>query len=436
MLSSVDDTIASPVAAWQPNGERLSVIWSPTAHAAETFWTVVCTGRQSPLVAAALPLLNLCVRLKPSSSHAEVEGLRLRVLREIDAFERRIAPSGYPPRIVRASKYALCATIDDLVLNTPWGSRSVWTARSMVSSLFNETWGGDRFFELLTQLKKDPGINVDVLELMYYCISLGFEGRYRVALRGAAELIVIREDLFRLIRVARGEYERDLSPRWRGVMRERHWKNGPISTWILAGLFVLLLITLGEFLGYLLGDRVDDLIGRLGALPPSGAVTIVRPQAVSQGSVTVVQAERLRRFLEPEIREGLVTVKEDDRTITVLIRGAGMFDSAQADVLPSFKPLLYRIGLALNDQPGSVVVTGYTDGTPIHTPIFPSNLELSVARAKDVTTLIQSKMQEPNRVSVQGRGEAQPIAPNDTSDNKKLNRRTEIVITKRPEVSE
>lgn len=429
---SVDETIVSPVLPLRPNpGGRLSVVWTPTAQSSEQIWAAVCADRQSPLVAAALPLLDLCVRLKVSTSHADIEGLRLRVLREIDAFERRIAPLGLAPRAIRASKYALCATVDDLVLNTPWGSRSVWTTRSMVGSLFSETWGGDRFFDLLLQLKRDPGVNVDLLELLYYCVSLGFEGKYRIAPRGASDLIVLREDLYRLIRVARGEFERDLSPRWRGVVKERKWTSDIISTWLVLAVAITLLIGLYAVMAYMLNARSDVLFNRLAVLPPSGAVQLARIAPAPAPAVIIMQSERLRRFLEPEIREGLVTVKEDAQTITVLIRGAGMFESGAAKVLPSFMPLLARIGLALNDQPGAVLVTGHTDTTPIHSLAFPSNWHLSVARANDVNDIMRAKMKEPDRVRVEGRGQTEPIASNDTPEGRQLNRRTEIVISKK-----
>ena len=80
----------------------------------------------NPLVNAALPLLDLAVQIKNRAVHNNVESLRDRVIAEINAFERRITPLGLAPQTLRAARYALCATIDDLVLNTPWGSTGVW----------------------------------------------------------------------------------------------------------------------------------------------------------------------------------------------------------------------------------------------------------------------------------------------------------------------
>jgi type VI secretion system protein ImpK len=428
---SADETVIAAALPARPNpGGRLSVGGAASALPIEGVWEAICADRLSPLVAAALPLLDLCVRLKTSASHADVEGLRLRVLREIDAFERRMTLLGLAPRAIRASKYALCATVDDLVLNTPWGSRSIWTTRSMVGSLFSETWSGDRVFDLLTQLKKDPGVNVDLLELLYYCISLGFEGKYRVAARGASELTVLREDLYRLVRAARGEFERDISPHWRGVTNDSRWMGEIVPVWVVAVVAAFMLVCLGVYLAYLLNGSSDRLFDRLATLPPNGAVSLARIATPPPAPVIVVQSERLRRFLDPEIREGLVIVKEDAQTITVLIKGAGMFDSGSATVKSSFDPLLFRIGEALNDQSGAVLVTGHTDTTPIHSVAFPSNWHLSQARAVNVGELVQSKMAQPARLTEEGRGSSEPIASNDIPDGRQQNRRIEIIITK------
>jgi type VI secretion system protein ImpK len=430
MAMSTEETVLMPRGPARPNpGGGLTLVPPPQSPASPTerFWEALALDRLGPLVAAAAALLGLCAQLKNSSSHPDVEGLRLRVLREIDAFERRITPLGLAPRAIKASKYALCATIDDIVLNTPWGSRSVWTTRSMVGSLFSETWGGDRFFDLLAQLKKDPGVNVDLLELLYYCMSLGFEGRFRIASRGASELSVLREDVYRLIRAARGEFERGISPHWRGVAAARKLLRGIVPAWVVGAAGVALLLLLYAGLLFALNARSDLVFDDLAALPPTGAVSLAR---VAPPPVIVMRGDRLRRFLEPEIREGLVTVAEDAQQIVVTIRGAGMFDSASPMVKSQFEPLLRRIGEALNDQPGAVLLTGHTDATPIRSLAFPSNYHLSLARAKSVAEIITSKMNEPGRVREEGRGSTEPVASNDTPEGRQQNRRTEIIINK------
>jgi len=407
----------------------------PSGQDSSRPWERISLGRTSPLVMAAAPLLSLCGRIKGQASHADVDTLRLHVLGEIDRFERRITPLGLSARSIRAGKYALCATIDDIVLNTPWGGNSIWTTRSMVGTLFSETWGGDRFFDLLAQLKRDPGNNIDLIELLYYCISLGFEGKYRIAPRGASELVTVREDLYRLIRNVRGDFERDISPHWRGTGLGHRSLDAIVPPWVAASVAAALLLLLFSGLVLAINQHSDAAFSELAALPPAGAVSLIRaapapPPPPPAPEVAAGRTEALRKFLEPEIRQGLVSVREDAQTIGVRIAGDGMFASGRADLLDEVKPLLARIGQALNDQPGDILVTGHTDSQPIRSLKFPSNWDLSLARAKAAAALIGGAMTEPSRLTSEGKDSSQPVASNDTAQGRKLNRRIELVISK------
>ena len=171
----------------------------------------------NPLVAAASNILSLVASLRSQVQNANVDALRRQVTQEIREFERRAASFGEDQAAIRAGRYALCATVDDLVLNTPWGSNSAWAQHSMVGTFHNETYGGERFFKLLRKLEEDPGRNLHVLELMYLCASLGMEGQYRVMPRGKSEHGDLRDGVFRLLRSIRGGFERELSPQWRGL---------------------------------------------------------------------------------------------------------------------------------------------------------------------------------------------------------------------------
>ena len=385
----------------------------------------------NPLVNAALPILDLAVQIKNRATHDDVERLRDRVVAEVNAFERRITPLGLSPQTIRAARYAICATIDDIVLNTPWGSRSLWTQRSMVATFHNEVVGGDRFWDLLNQLKRDPAVNLDLLELLYFCISLGFEGKYRVSPRGASELILVREDLFRLIRNNRGNFERGLSPHWEGVGAAYRGLRQLIPNWMvgLAALGILALFY--ALFTFLLNSRSDVAYEAINSMPPTAPVTLARAApALPPPPAPAVQT--IRKFLEPEIKQGLVTVHEDAQTATINIRNRGMFPSGSADVDPSFRPLLQRIGEALNVEPGTVQVVGHTDNQPIRSIKFPSNFHLSLGRAEAVLAILKQHVKQPSRLSADGRGDSEPIASNASPEGREQNRRIEIELVRAP----
>src|SRR5262249_13485681 len=160
----------------------------------------------NPLVASASVLLGLATRVRGTATQRDVEGLRDRVVRELKSFEAAASATGLPRELVRTAHYALSATIDDLVLSTPWGGQSSWAKRSMVSTFHNEVVGGERFYEILSQLHKNPGRSAEVLELMYICLALGFEGRLRITGRGTSEHRRVREVVYRPMSERRGDY--------------------------------------------------------------------------------------------------------------------------------------------------------------------------------------------------------------------------------------
>jgi type VI secretion system protein ImpK len=141
---------------------------------------------------------------------------------------------------------------------------------------------------------------------------------------------------------------------------------------------------------------------------------------------------RLRQFLEPEIREGLVEVNDEADRSTIILRGDGLFDPASTVVKPRYTAVLQRVAAALGEVSGKVVVNGYTDSSPIRSARFPSNWHLSRERAQAVSELLLGGVQDGRRIQVDGRGEADPVAPNTTAEGKARNRRVEIVLLVAP----
>jgi len=152
-----------------------------------------------------------------------------------------------------------------------------------------------------------------------------------------------------------------------------------------------------------------------------------QPQVVAVASSA---GPNLHKFLEPEIKAGLVEVFEDPQSITVRLTNRSMFGSGSATLNPSYLPLLQRIGTALQDEKGDVLINGYTDNQPIHTVQFPSNWQLSQARADAVANVVESRLTDPKRVRAVGKGDADPLESNATPAGRERNRRTEILLMK------
>jgi type VI secretion system protein ImpK len=199
----------------------------------------------NPLVNAASTLIAVFEKTRQSISHPDIGGLHQRLISEIKSFEKQAKEAGMRPEIALTARYVVCTALDEAVLNTPWGSESVWHQRTLLSVFHNETSGGEKFFQILDRMREQPAENLYILELMYIFLSLGFEGKYRVTRQGRDMIEQIREDLFTAIRRQRGEYERSLSPVWRGLGKTRVSLARYIPMWVVASIVAAVL-----FLGY------------------------------------------------------------------------------------------------------------------------------------------------------------------------------------------
>ncbi len=226
-----------------PRYEQLEerMIYAARLRPAESF-----NASLNPLVAAASALLSEVVRLKHSFEAEDLQALHRRLSADLKLFEHRSLHEGAESSQVMAARYVLCTVLDEAVVTTPWGNESQWSQMSLLSSFHNETFGGEKFFQLLERLSRNPVKHLPMLELMYLCLSLGFEGKYRVLPRGMLELEAVRDSLYRQIRQLRGDVPREVSPYWQGLKDTRR-RLVRIVPWWLVALFTL--VCLGVMYG-------------------------------------------------------------------------------------------------------------------------------------------------------------------------------------------
>ncbi|MCA1856354.1 type IVB secretion system protein IcmH/DotU [Massilia oculi] len=375
----------------------------------------------NPLVRAANPLLDLVVPLRHMTQPPDLGQLRERLAQALRRFESEARAAGVPAESVAAARYALCTLLDEAISGTAWGS-GVWGSRSLLVAFHNEAFGGEKFFLVLQRLSQDPVRHLDLLELMYLCLALGLEGRFRLADQGQAQLATLRERLLQLIRQHRGPAETDLSPHWRGAAAPQASPLRRTPVWVLAALAGVLLLAAHLLASNALNRRSDPVFAKLSALRQT--------QAAAPAPAAMPPApSRVAGFLAPEVAQGLVTVHETAGRTTITLRGEGMFDSGSAEVNPRLHGLLVRIGEALATLPGKVIVVGHTDNTrPGLSARFPSNYDLSKARAQSVMAMLAARAGPPARYSVEGRGEAEPLVPNDSPAARARNRRVDVVV--------
>ena len=388
----------------------------------------------NPLCALATPLLSLVSRIRNRAQHMDPEKLRQSVMAEVRGFENAALKAGEDAQKVKVARYALCATIDDVVLNTPWGEQSPWAMQTMVGTFHRETVGGDRFYDLLARLEQDPGANIDLLEFLYMCLSLGFEGRLRVENGGQDKHLQIRNTLARIIRGQRGEVERDLSPRWKGVLRPYQPLSAWRPVWIAIGaMAAIMALTYGGF-AWALGRQSSAVLAQIAAVDSGEVATMLRrappPPPPPPQQEQVDNVALLSSFLAPEVAAKVVSVFQKGNTITVRMAGVGMFGSGSDALKEQFIPIINRVGEALKNEKGHIVIVGHSDSSKVGGGRFKSNDQLSQARADAVLKMLAPVVGDPSRIIAEGHGDKEPIADNGTKEGRATNRRIEILVVK------
>lgn len=384
------------------------------------------------LNACGATLFSLVSRIRNRAQHMDPDKLRRSVVAEVREFENRALQQGVDAQEVKIARYAICATLDDVVLNTPWGGQSVWAQQSMVGTFHKETVGGDRFYDLLARLEKEPGKNIQLLEFLYVCLSLGFEGRLRVEQNGSDKHLQIRAGLARVIRGQRGVVERDLSPHWQGLELPHKVRSIWKPVWITASAVAVVLTISFMSLSYMLNQSTERVLGQLSVLDTGQVAELFRrapppppPPPPAPGQVEIVSG-----FLQEEIEQEIVEVFQDQSTLTIRIAGSGMFGSGSDQLQPEFQKPLSRVADSLDEQEGPIIVVGHSDNVPIRSARFPSNMHLSLARAESVKRILAEQIDDPERLKAEGRAAKDPIASNATAEGRARNRRIEIVLVK------
>ena len=383
----------------------------------------------NPLVAAANPLLSLVSQLRYTVSYPDPTGLREQMVQEIRAFEAMARERGITHETVVAARYALCTLLDETVQSSPWGSVGVWNQQGLLVTFFNETWGGEKFFQLLKNALQYPAGNKDLLELLYTCLALGLKGRYRVISGGQAQLDELRERLFITLKNLHGHREPELSPRWQGVRDTRNPLMRLVPLWVVSAIAGVLLLAIFLGFSFSLNKVSDPVFAAMHDIPGSKLPPVPPPVLPSSHDESrSPQPEGLAAFLEPEIRQGLVTVQELSNKTTVRILSDQLFPSGSVTVNSAYRPLFGRIAEALNTVPGKVLISGHTDDRPIRSIRFPSNWHLSQERAKNVLAILTNRVRVPTRLTAEGRAETEPLVPNNSPVNRARNRRVEITV--------
>lgn len=377
-------------------------------------------------MSAATPVLMLAAGLRGTEEHRDVDGLYHHLVDEIRAYEDRARDGGCDERTIGEARYVLCTFIDEVVMNTPWGNQSLWASEPLLLRFEGSTKGGEVVFRMIDDQVDSREPDATLLEFLYVCLSLGFEGQYRVTDGGQRELAEIREALYRRIRSWRLPPRTELAEHWRGVQDRRSRLVRVVPAWVLVG--ATFLLTSGTYIALRAGlssastPAVQQLNDVRRAAFEAPACPVAEPGPLAPAGPT------LAKLLVDESPDVLL-VEEDGRGRTTLILKGEMFASASAEVADSYRPLLERIADALEIVGGRVQVEGHSDSAPLRSLKFQDNQQLSARRAENAARLLQQELPA-GKVSISflGLGAGEPrYEPADDPANRAMNRRIEII---------
>ncbi|MCK8816522.1 OmpA family protein [Natroniella sulfidigena] len=208
---------------------------------------------------------------------------------------------------------------------------------------------------------------------------------------------------------------------------------GDMMTLLLA--FFVLLYSFAEVDVQKFEMAIQGFQGSLGIM--DGGRTISRSELIDAGMTTEeLGAEQMDEFYEQVAgfiaEEGLeedVRLEITDRGLTIHFTGKVLFPLGEAEIRDSAYDILEKIAGFIKTVPNEIAIEGHTDNLPISNPRFPSNWELSTTRATNVVRyFIEEQEVNPERLFAAGYSKYKPIEPNDTPENRELNRRVDIII--------
>lgn len=380
----------------------------------------------NPLVAAASPLLNAIVQIRLAATHDDPAGLRHQLIDEIRQFETRCKQSGMPFEMIIGARYTLCAVLDEAAAQTPWGSRGVWSGNGLLVTFHNESWGGEKVFQLLARISQNPAQHLWLLEVIHFCLLLGYEGRYRSMDNGRLQRDAVRTRLAKLIQDTRGQ---QAPPPMQTIVAAGHtalWRP-PVPLWVCISLATFVGCLVFSSLNWRLGNAAEPLLRQIWQTPLPKVVAGQRgaaPQALLD----------LRLRLNDLIAERKLDVADSANGSKVILPADRLFAPSTTVLSPEGRALIARVATAMESAKGTILVSVYTDDERILSSRFPSNYEYSAAQARAIGSMMTQLIAQPGiNVRAQGRGDSGALLPNDSSENRAQNRRVEITLFAAPE---
>lgn len=374
------------------------------------------------LLAEANIIFSLLGQIRSTAVHSDVKQLREVFVQKMRDYENRLRQQGADAKKIDIARYCLCCVIDEAVLNTTWGSQSVWVHNSLLSTFYSNTQGGEEFFVHLNECINHSQQSMDLLEVMYLCMSLGFKGYFRIKENGDEQHRSLKIKVMDILKNNNRVSESTLNESSAKNVLIGQKMTDKVPLWVVLSITAAFLTSIYMYFSFNLNDKSNVTFSNLINLLPEREIQRQQDSSVS----SFVVSEQIKRFLATEIEMNILQVEALTDRVRISFQSQDLFQSGSAEMVAHIQPVIAKVSRALEATSGKVLVIGHTDNNPIFTSKFPSNWHLSLARATSLTDSLMSHGTLKGRVIPEGRGDARPLVSNDTPEGRKMNRRVEI----------
>ncbi len=202
-------------------------------------------------------------------------------------------------------------------------------------------------------------------------------------------------------------------------------------------------IQVGEPVTAVNPGNVPDAIESPEQLPGSGRVDEDEPKATTSEPQLPDEFHRISQRVEEQfadlVARDLISVQGNEEWLEIELKSSLLFASGEATASAAARPIMQEMAAVVRDSELPIRVEGFTDDLPIATSIYPSNWELSSARAATIVKLLTEFGVGPTRLAAIGYGEFQPVAGNDSEEGRAANRRVVLMLSRsarlRPELT-
>lgn len=199
---------------------------------------------------------SLVLQLKQLKDYGDPAELRRQIGHLFAAAEAKGRRLEFDKADVEEGKYALVAFLDEVILNSEWLHKEEWSSQPLQLEYFGTHLAGEEFFTRLDKLTKEETARPEIIEVYYLCLTLGFEGKYRVL--GRDRLRTLITDVHARLAQMHESSAQGLSPNWKRPAETLGALGGRFPSWAPAAFCVVIVVLIIVLLNFVLSRDISS----------------------------------------------------------------------------------------------------------------------------------------------------------------------------------